>query len=127
MAAAFCPACCATIFSSCRLARWTAPIGMPVSAEIARTLRPAASNGATVARLLSWALRALGAANRRVSAVMAYFTADDARSGTQSPTKRFVVDLDGERRGHDAFLSVRRWRIVALGRNTRFKGVKDEN
>jgi len=53
MAAAFCPACCATIFSSCRLARWTAPTGMPVSAEIARTVMPAASNGATLACLLS--------------------------------------------------------------------------
>ena len=35
IAAVFCPACCATIFSICRLARWTAPTGMPVSVEIA--------------------------------------------------------------------------------------------
>jgi hypothetical protein len=44
MAAFFCSACCAKIFSSCHLARWTAPIGMPVSTEIARILRPAATS-----------------------------------------------------------------------------------
>jgi hypothetical protein len=75
MAAAYCPACCATIFSSCRLARWTAPIGMFVSAEIYRTVMPAASNGAILARLVSWASRAPDAANRVVSALMAYCSA----------------------------------------------------
>ena len=50
-----------------------------VSAEIARTLKPSASSGATLARLVSWALRASDAANRVVSAFMAYFTASDKR------------------------------------------------
>jgi hypothetical protein len=53
LAVAFCPPW-ATIFSRRRLARWTAPTGMPVCAAMARTLRPAASNGATLARLVSW-------------------------------------------------------------------------
>jgi two-component system NtrC family sensor kinase len=43
----------------------------------------AASDGATLARLLSCALRALGDANRVVSALMFYFAADNARSGTR--------------------------------------------
>ena len=51
----------------------------PVAAEIARTLMPAASSGATLARLVSWALRASDAVNRVVSAFMAYFTASDKR------------------------------------------------
>ena len=43
---------------------WT---GMPVSAEIARTLMPAASSGAILARLVSCLSRALGDANGAVS------------------------------------------------------------
>jgi len=70
---------------------------MPVSAKIARTLMPAASNGATLARLLSLALRAPGAKKRVVSAFMAYSTADHARSGTKKPSKRFGGDVGGER------------------------------
>ena len=88
MAAFFCSACCAKIFSSCRLARWTAPIGMPVSTEIARILRTAASNGATLARLLSWVSRASDAANRAVSVFIFCFTADNARSGTRNSIRR---------------------------------------
>jgi hypothetical protein len=69
MAAAFCPPC-ATVFSNCRLARWTAPTGMRVSTEIARTLRPAASSGATFARLVSCLSRARGDADGAVSVFM---------------------------------------------------------
>jgi hypothetical protein len=113
MAAVFCPACCATILSSCRFARWTARTGMPVSDEIARTLRPAASNGATLARLVSWALRSPDA-NRVVAAVMLYCTADDARSGTHSPTLRWADETDNEEHRH-AFLEMAKvWTQLAM-------------
>jgi hypothetical protein len=43
---------------------------MPVSADIARTLIPAASSGAILARLLSCLSHALGDANGAVSVLM---------------------------------------------------------
>jgi hypothetical protein len=60
----------ATIFSSCRFARCTAPTGMPVQPKLRRTLRPAAGNGATLARLLCLLSRALGAVNLLLLALM---------------------------------------------------------
>ena len=48
---------------------------MPVSTEIARTLMPAASSGAILARLVSCLLRALGDANCALSVLMRNYIA----------------------------------------------------
>ena len=113
MAAVFCPACCATILSSCRFARWTAPTGMPVQTRSrGRSCPPPA-----MVRL--WPVWYLGRCvvrtrNRVVAAVMLYCTADDARSGTHSPTLRWADETDNEEHRH-AFLEMAKvWTQLAM-------------
>ena len=70
---------------------------MPVSAEIARTLMPAASSGATLARLVSCLTHARGDAElARCRCSYELYRKSEARSGTLYQCKWFGGDLGGE-------------------------------
>jgi hypothetical protein len=72
----------------------TAPTGIPVIADIAPTLMPAASSGAILARLVSCSSRALDDANDALCVLM-NLAQNSTRAGTQNTSVRFGGDLGG--------------------------------